>query len=40
MVELRGLEPSHQNTSGKVFSKVLPFERNGGAGGQKEELFI
>jgi hypothetical protein len=25
-----GIQTGYQNTSGKVFSKVLPFERNGG----------
>jgi len=26
----KGIRTGYQNTSGKLFSKVLPFERNGG----------
>jgi hypothetical protein len=33
LLEVPGLESNHQNTNGKVFSKVLPFERNGGPKG-------
>jgi len=36
----RGIRTDHQNTNGKVFSKVLPFERNGGLFGTVPELLF
>jgi len=35
-----GIRTDHQNTNGKVFSKVLPFERNGGLFGTVPELLF
>jgi hypothetical protein len=33
VLQLRRIRTDYQNTNGKVFSKVPPFERNGGPWG-------